>query len=205
MVMNKIYNYPTKQTRFFEKADAPDEGIITRNWGLLHSLTINEARYLSLGVNPCTAHLFWEDHTNWQNENVQISSDRIVEIKRAVYADVIRRVAPSSEVNDDTLLYALDLERYFNGANEKPEIKTLISETERMTFLKLILGMAIDKYNYNPKIHRNSATGGNKGSIRNALQTISSELDVNEDTIRKYLTEASEFFTLNLIQLPTKA
>ncbi len=309
--MDKIYNYPTKQAKYFEKADAPDEGIITKNWGSFHALTIHEALYLSLGVNPDTVHLFWNDDgvnkndlylisfsgssiekiriyleksrnektpalirweknekisfiiwgsekednewnyiqlknneninfedigrlpftdsvikikrkdikipvlidtlnkyhvsTNWQNENVRVCADRITDIKRATYANVIRRVDPSSEINENTLVYAVDVERYFNGAHGKSELKTILSDSERMTLLKILLGMAIDMYNFDPRAPRNLATGGNKGSIRYALQKISSELDVSEDTIRGYLAEACEFITKDRINLPVKA
>ncbi|MGZ5016683.1 MAG: hypothetical protein ACXV8U_12930 [Methylobacter sp.] len=47
-----------------------------------------------------------------------------------------------------------------------------ISETERQTMLKLIVGMAIDAYGYNPDATKNKATGENRGSIKAALDKL---------------------------------
>ena len=65
--------------------------------------------------------------------------------------------------------------------------KTL-GQTERKSMLKLIIGMAVDAYDYDPKA-RNSATGGKNGiKVKLAAHGIS----IDDDTIRKYLTEAKE-------------
>ncbi len=70
--------------------------------------------------------------------------------------------------------------------------KITLPELERNTMLKVMLGMAIDGYGYDPSASRNPATGNKKGSIRAGLQSIG--FDVDEDTIRKYLTEAENLF-----------
>jgi hypothetical protein len=67
-----------------------------------------------------------------------------------------------------------------------------LSETERNTMLKLILGMAIDAYKYDPGKTRNTATGNNNGSIKTGLEKLGLSLD--EKTISKYLKEAAERF-----------
>lgn len=66
---------------------------------------------------------------------------------------------------------------------------TQLSETEKNTMLKVIIGMAIDKYEYNPSSNRNQATG-DKNGISAKLQTHG--ISVTDDTIRKYLTEAKD-------------
>jgi hypothetical protein len=58
------------------------------------------------------------------------------------------------------------------------------------TLLKIVLGMAIDAYGYDPQAQKNKATGGNSGSISAALSRIPG-LSTHQDTIRKYLTEAA--------------
>ncbi len=63
-------------------------------------------------------------------------------------------------------------------------------DVERASMLKLILGMAIDRYGFDPDKIRNPATGSNNGSIRAALQKIG--LNADEKTISKYLKEAAE-------------
>ncbi|EIJ33550.1 hypothetical protein [Thiothrix nivea] len=55
--------------------------------------------------------------------------------------------------------------------------------------LALIRAMAIDKYNYKPG-ERNTATGGNKGSIAVACDQQGFKID--GETVKKYLEEANE-------------
>lgn len=74
----------------------------------------------------------------------------------------------------------------------EPSKAETITETERSTMLKLIIGMAMDSYEYNPNSTRNSATGDKNGiSAKLQLHGIS----VNDDTIRKYLTEAKKLLS----------
>ncbi|MDD2724521.1 MAG: hypothetical protein PHH59_10935 [Methylovulum sp.] len=67
--------------------------------------------------------------------------------------------------------------------------KNEITETERQTMLKLIIGMAMDAYGYDPNATRNSASGSKNG-ISAKLQT--KGISINDDTIRKYLCEAKD-------------
>lgn len=67
---------------------------------------------------------------------------------------------------------------------------TEITETERNTMLKLIIGMAIDAYGYNPKASKNTATGNNKNGISARLQTRG--INVSDDTIRRILNKAKD-------------
>lgn len=75
---------------------------------------------------------------------------------------------------------------------QKTDVRSDLNETERTKLLEILLGMAIYAFKYDPKATRNFATGGNKNSIRAALQT--SGLDADEDTIRSYLDEAVKLF-----------
>ncbi|MDD5271494.1 MAG: hypothetical protein PHU14_02125 [Methylovulum sp.] len=59
--------------------------------------------------------------------------------------------------------------------------------------LKLIIGMAIDAYGYDPKKPRNAASGSKNG-ISAKLQT--KGISINDDTIRKYLDEAKALLPL---------
>ena len=63
-------------------------------------------------------------------------------------------------------------------------------ETERNTMLKLIIGMAINAYSYDPKATKNGLTGSNKNGLSAKLMTHG--ISINDDTIRKYLNEAKE-------------
>lgn len=68
--------------------------------------------------------------------------------------------------------------------------KKSLSVTEKSTLLKIILGMAIDKYGYDPLATRNDATGEKNNSIASKLIKIN--LPVSSDTIYKYLSEAKD-------------
>ena len=70
----------------------------------------------------------------------------------------------------------------------------------RSSLLKLILVMAVKKYGYRPG-NKNKATGGNRESISSDTQKLGLKMD--NETIRKYLNEASEAFSDALI-LPDK-
>lgn len=75
--------------------------------------------------------------------------------------------------------------------------KPFASETEKSTMLKIMLGMAMGAYQYNPLSDRNSATGSDKDSIEHDLKKCG--LKVNNDTIRKHLDEARKRFKHLLI------
>lgn len=65
--------------------------------------------------------------------------------------------------------------------SEKP-LKT----RERETALKLIIGMAMAGYKYNPRMNKNTAIA----DITNDLDKLG--IAVSDDTIRKWLNEAAE-------------
>jgi DNA-binding transcriptional MerR regulator len=67
-----------------------------------------------------------------------------------------------------------------------------LRESERVSFLKMVLGMAIDAYGHDPTAIRSSATGGNKKSIQAALYRVG--LSIDADTVRKYIKEAEGRF-----------
>lgn len=77
------------------------------------------------------------------------------------------------------------------GETEKKSEKEALSETERNTFYRIILGLAIHHCNYNPAIGAiNTATGDKTGSISIILKELG--LSVDSDTIREILLRASD-------------
>jgi hypothetical protein len=77
-----------------------------------------------------------------------------------------------------------------------------VTATERETLLKILLGMAIAAYQFDPVAKRNAATGSNRGSIAADLQRLG--LAVDPDTIRKHLAKAVEHFADKLPVRPHK-
>ena len=69
--------------------------------------------------------------------------------------------------------------------DEKP-----MSENERNTLLKLILGMAIDGYSYQVNDDRSPLTGTTSDGLSAMLKTHG--IEISHKTIKKYLTEAKE-------------
>ena len=67
-----------------------------------------------------------------------------------------------------------------------------LHDVERDSLLKIILGMAIAKYDYDVTAIKNKATGGNTGSIPSDLDFHG--LSLEPDTVRKYIKEAAAKF-----------
>jgi len=76
-----------------------------------------------------------------------------------------------------------------NSERNSQELSEL-SEKEHNSLLKIIYGMALEKYKYSPKDPRSTVTGTNKGSIHRDLASHGINMDVA--TIRNYLKEAAE-------------
>lgn len=72
------------------------------------------------------------------------------------------------------------------GAGVRP-----VSPKERESLLKLVIGMAVEKFGYDPKASKSPTTE----RIATALRTQGIPLD--EDTIRKYLQEGREMLSLD--------
>lgn len=84
--------------------------------------------------------------------------------------------------------------KYQTESKARTPITASLSETlstkERETMLKLIIGLAIAGYGYNPKDSRSSITGEGAGSIQADLAQHG--INIDADTIRKYLKEAQK-------------
>lgn len=87
--------------------------------------------------------------------------------------------------------------RYLDIIKDQVVIKKKVKNNSDFTFddaeinsmLKMLLGMAIEAYGYDPKKGRNKATGENKGSIKAKLDTIG--INIDKKTIAKFLNIAS--------------
>lgn len=122
--------------------------------------------------------------------NITIEKEKVTKL------NVMTEKYYSENYNYTQLLSASDLwikKSDVEDQLKKPTVKSLsVSETERATMLKLILGMAMGAYQYDPDDDRNNATGSNKGSIKYDLEKFGLTIDGN--TVRKYLVEAKAMF-----------
>ena len=85
--------------------------------------------------------------------------------------------------------------RFHPKAGHRPQGKTSdapLHGSERDSLLKMVLGMAMSTYDYNPGATKNRATGENQGSISADLQQRGLTLDA--DTVRKFIKEAETRF-----------
>lgn len=67
-----------------------------------------------------------------------------------------------------------------------------LGQSERVSLLKMVLGMAISAYDYKPGLKRNAATGDNKRSISADLSRAG--LSLKPESVRKYINEAEDLF-----------
>lgn len=173
-------------------------------WDKMSDLTIVQAALYTLGIEPAAI----QADFNTYEEPVSTDElphgflDRITIIKSAVRADVIERVDTSSnnhsEVVDETRIakdsflkwcakQSYDCPKGIRGGSP--------STRERETLLKMIIGMAVDGYAYDPKDSKSKFTGEGADSLHTILN--SRGISISADTIRKYLAEATEFIPAN--------
>jgi hypothetical protein len=118
--------------------------------------------------------------------------------EKGVYSNLnARLLAHKILVSDEDISKCLTLASalFEMGAGYKT-IRETKPEIEQSTLLKLIIGMAIDAYDYNPKLSRNKASGSNKRvSISGRLEN-NHKINVNKGTVQKYLTVARELLPL---------
>lgn len=82
-----------------------------------------------------------------------------------------------------------EFEKTLSEEQDKPLVEKKdkpLSTTERSSLLKLVIGMAIRGYGYDPKAKKNKATN----EIAVDLEHL--EIHLSDDTIRSYLREAAE-------------
>jgi hypothetical protein len=175
------FGYPTDPTMGFDE----DTEEVLRKW----TFTDAAAEYLQLQdgieraieihklgekIDPA-AYVIWATNSNIPLPN---------ELTRAIKA---RSEIPDWKAQYEAASKERDaLKRELEELRSTQEKKNDISTRERSTVKRLIIGMAIKGYAYNPKADRNSATK----DIANDLEHSGIALDV--DTVRKWLKESAE-------------
>lgn len=123
-------------------------------------------------------------------EDIEINSVYLDDGKVFYFSSPIRDIT-SGQIHllDHFVIKESELARLQPPKQDNPPTKSL-TETERQSMLKIIIGMAMDAYQYDPESTKNKATGENNGSIKAALDR--KGIKVDADTIRKYLNEAKD-------------
>jgi len=189
-------------------------------WEDMETLSIRDAVLFTLGIEPDTLAIETDEglyHGDMQPLPDDYWY-RLRIVKSAVLAGTIPRVAisgnESDAPNEQTLILAKQFHNWYGKKNYirkptkakptypqyQPEItvtkesNTRASEDlptkERVSMLKLIIGMAICFYGYDPKSKRSAVTGETPDSIHADLLKAGFNFDVG--SIRKYIKEAKE-------------
>lgn len=89
-----------------------------------------------------------------------------------------------------------EIERFEGAINKTKNSKNELHPTERDSLLKLIIGMAIDGYGYDPKASRSPVP-------REIAEHLESRgLSIDDDTVRKWLNRAKEVHDISLTNTP---
>ncbi len=178
-------------------------------WKLNNEYTLLEAICLTLGENPMyfRGMRYPEQETYLPNGAIPLIKaieETILNRELDVKGEA-RRVQHTREVN-----YVIDINRtsvkkeafiewlntkgvhsdFFHGVKTKAKPDTppdAFKTLERKTALKLIIGMAVKGYAYDPNASRSNTVS----EIKSDLEGLGIALD--DDTIRKWLREATEF------------
>lgn len=147
--------------------------------------------------------------------------------QRAKFDDLVRRAIAAKTLRaipiprrgryihrSDNYIIGLPRAEFLAWVQEKgftipPERAGIVSQasnaplhgSERDSLLKMVLGMAMSTYDYNPGQTKNRATGENQGSISADLHQRGLTLDA--DTVRKFIKEAETRFK-HVIRNPQK-
>ncbi len=184
----------------------------TGYWDQVDAFSVYDAALLMFGIDPTTFREYGEscrtvDDLIGSDEMPEGYSDHLALMKKAVACGSLKAAPLCKDNHDDidyrkTLIKRADLITwcktkgyglpaiFFPVASNKKSSEKLPAHT-REKMLKIIIGMAVKKYNYDPKADHNKATGENAGSIFADLQQLN--ISVNADTIRGYLAEAKTY------------
>lgn len=183
----------------------------TGYWDQVDAFSIYDAALLMFGIDPTTFREYGEscrtvDDLIGSDEMPEGYSDRLALMKKAVACGSLKAAPLCKNNHNDidyrkTLIKRADLITWCKTkdyglpaifspvASNKKSSEKLPTNT-RVKMLKIIIGMAIKKYDYKPDVERSKVTGENAGSIFADLQNLDISVDV--DTIRRYLAEAKD-------------
>lgn len=188
-------------------------------WDKMSALSIEGATLYTFGVDPDAIQSELKGgYENASIDLPKEFDDRLRVIESAVQTEQIKRVlitsSDSEGIDKDTLILKVSFQKWCNinsytctPTEAKPDfpkfqpelvdtvhssIKLTASPStkERESMLKIIIGMAVGAYKYDPNNERNKATGKKSGSIFADLEEAG--IGIDNGTILKYINEAQE-------------
>jgi hypothetical protein len=182
------YEKRAEKQQFFNR---PEAGADFSHWARMSYWSAEEAVALILGKDPKRVNLINLDEYSTtvspfiqKYKKLKELIDRTVEMEDPPHRATPRQCVEWARKIDSEIPVELQkLATYTDTKN-----KDGLSETERTSVLKIILGIAVSKYGYEGGASRNPATGENRNSIASDLAKVG--IDLDSDTIRRYLKEA---------------
>jgi hypothetical protein len=159
-----------------------------KKWAKKELWSEREAAWICSGLDPEGA-----------NENTDTVNEVTQELRRAVLRETLNCITQSDAsrgarfYGESRFFYPKEIARWakkkgfpiLGEMSKHLPVKEELGPRERDSILKIIVGMAISKYEYDPKKSKNTAAR----RIAEDLQR--QALDLDEDTIRSYLQEAA--------------
>lgn len=156
---------------------------------------LNNATLIVHGIDPNS---IWGEYLKWvfNLESVSwIKDPSVMKIHRNYHALVShfgQECGQTQAVLKAAHKAGFDNLSPFINALPGDESEDLLKESERESLLKMVLGMAVAKYGFDPRRSENDATGKNKEAIWGDLDSLG--IAVDPKTIRKHLKEAVRRF-----------
>ncbi len=179
-------------------------------WAVASDVSILSAACLSFGFEPTALADYQaamgEPASEEGGELPAGFSSRVAALKSAVRAEKIHTTRAAMDDRggykaQETFIRMNEFLEWCKGKGIEVKIPGLRMSTPasdnlpsvtREKMLKIIIGMAMKKYEYKPGATRKSASGENNGSIKADLDSLGISIDA--DTIRNYLKEAEIIF-----------
>ena len=160
------------------------------HWGSMPYWTPEEAVSLLFGKEPTRVNKESLNEVDGFSSFATNYHQRLEQVVRAIDAGLMpEQITPKSLIRwaaQTGVEIPAELQKSATYTDTKN--KDGLSETERTSMLKIILGIAVSKYEYQGDASRNTATGENRDSIAADLAKMG--IDLDSDTIRRYLNEA---------------
>lgn len=175
-----------------------DEGKL-KEWALKPLWRHNELAILCCGISPDEPLGDRYEEVNSASEIIKragMAGDLTYEKFSAESSDLNSRYYdPAEAVKWATKQYPEtfpDFTKFIDNRKKKGRKSEELSEGELNSLLKMVLGMAISKYEYDIKPGRNLASGDSRGSI--TVDITSRGLALDKATVHKYLQMAVDRF-----------
>jgi hypothetical protein len=170
-------------------------------WERVLAITVEEAALLTCGVDPYSYETELEE--SLPDDNFGLPSD--IQAKHDEYLDLLNRAIASNAIphtasqnHAGTNLISMEAWKEWCRKNSfdlpvkttKEQPSSSASTKVINTLQKIIIGMAMDGYGYDPQDNKSELTGEGPNSLHSILA--GQNIDVSSDAIRKHISAAKK-------------